>query len=73
VMGFLVVVCFWFWLVSSELGRYWFLTGGGAGLSVVSPCGFEMERRFSVEAYKFFFSVRVDTADFRLEERRKIL
>jgi hypothetical protein len=30
-----------------------------------------MERRFSVEAKKFFFSVRVDKADFRLEERRK--
>jgi hypothetical protein len=30
-----------------------------------------MERHFSVEAKKFFFSVRVDKADFRLEERRK--
>jgi hypothetical protein len=30
-----------------------------------------MERCFSVEAKKFFFSVRVDKADFRLEERGK--
>jgi len=35
------------------------------------PCGVDMEKRFSVEAKKFFFSVRVDKADFHLEERRK--
>jgi hypothetical protein len=30
-----------------------------------------MERRFSVEVKKFFFSVREDKAEFRLEESRK--
>lgn len=35
------------------------------------PCGVDMERCFFVEAIKFFFSVRGDKADFRLEERRK--
>jgi hypothetical protein len=30
-----------------------------------------MERCFSVEAQKFFFLVREDKAEFRLEERRK--
>jgi len=42
-----------------------------SGLCTEIPCGVDMERRFSVEAKKFFFSVRVDKADFRLEERRK--
>jgi hypothetical protein len=61
----------WFWVVSSKLGWCWSPAGGGASLHAEIPCGVDMERCFSVEAKKFFFSMRVDKADFRLEERKK--
>jgi hypothetical protein len=64
-------VLVWFWLVSSKLGWCWSPAGGGQGLRAKIPCGVDMEGRFSVEAKIFFFLVRVDKANFRLEERRK--
>jgi len=61
----------WFWLFSSELGWSWSPAGGGAGLHAELPCSADMERGFSMEAKKFFFSVQEDKAEFHLEERRK--
>jgi hypothetical protein len=53
----------WFWLFNSELGWCWWWSGVARGA--------DMERHFSVEAKKFFFSMREDKAEFCLEERRK--